>query len=156
MQIERILTRAHKTKFGGDRLYKLQKLSSCWDGRPFGHNRHGPKIGGSVPLLGGAGSLSTPYVAWAEAYLRTKLPTTKWHLDPSSLLAIIGIGRKLGAAVSFLAGGEAGSPSDTVGWTEAYLHNKWHLNPSSRLATANMGRKFGRGCALLGGSLVPI
>jgi len=21
-----------------------QELSSCWDGRPFGHNRHGPKI----------------------------------------------------------------------------------------------------------------
>jgi len=22
-----------------------QELSSCWDGRPFGHNRHGPKVG---------------------------------------------------------------------------------------------------------------
>jgi len=22
-----------------------QELSSCWDGRPFGHNRHGPKAG---------------------------------------------------------------------------------------------------------------
>jgi len=23
-----------------------QELSSCWDGRPFGHNRHEPKSGG--------------------------------------------------------------------------------------------------------------
>ena len=30
-------------------------LSSSWDGRPFGHNRHGPKIGGCAPF-GGAGS----------------------------------------------------------------------------------------------------
>jgi len=26
-----------------------KELSSSWDGRPFGHNRHAPKIGG-VPL----------------------------------------------------------------------------------------------------------
>jgi len=30
----------------------LQELSSSWDGRPFGHNRHGPKIGGGTPFLG--------------------------------------------------------------------------------------------------------
>jgi len=23
----------------------MQELSSCWAGRPFGHNRHGPKSG---------------------------------------------------------------------------------------------------------------
>jgi len=28
-----------------------QELSSCWDGRPFGYNRHGSKSGGdAVPL----------------------------------------------------------------------------------------------------------
>jgi len=27
-----------------------QVLSSSWDGRPFGHNRHGPKMGGCAPL----------------------------------------------------------------------------------------------------------
>jgi len=37
----------------------------------------------------------------------------------------------------------AGSPSNTVAWAEAYLHNKWHLSPSSRLATTGMGRKLG-------------
>jgi len=29
----------------GDRVNALQELSSCRDGRPYGHNRHGPKIG---------------------------------------------------------------------------------------------------------------
>jgi len=35
----------------------IQVLSNSWDGRPFGHNRHGPKTGGRAadPLLGGAG-----------------------------------------------------------------------------------------------------
>jgi len=28
-----------------------QELSSCWDGRPFGHNRHGPKSGEGLLLL---------------------------------------------------------------------------------------------------------
>jgi len=32
-----------------------QELSRCWDGRPFGHSRHGPKVGkgccgGWVPI----------------------------------------------------------------------------------------------------------
>ena len=35
-----------------------QVLSSSWDGRPFGHNRHGPKIGVCVPLGKEAGSSS--------------------------------------------------------------------------------------------------
>jgi len=37
-----------------------QELSSCRDGRPFGHNRHGPKRGGgaAAPFHGGAGSPS--------------------------------------------------------------------------------------------------
>jgi len=31
-------------------LKSWQELSSCWNGRPFGHNRHGPKIGGAWSL----------------------------------------------------------------------------------------------------------
>jgi len=34
-----------------------QVLSSSWDGRPFGHNRHGPKEGGGGVPLSGAGEL---------------------------------------------------------------------------------------------------
>jgi len=58
----------------------------------FGHNRHGPKIGagGLCPFLGKAGSPSNNVVR-AEAYLHTK-----WHLDPSSRLATIDMGQKVG------------------------------------------------------------
>jgi len=62
------------------------ELSSCWNGRPFGHNRHKSKIGGGMlcPFpWGGAGSPSNS-VVWVEAYL-----CTKWHLDPSNHLATI-------------------------------------------------------------------
>jgi len=45
---------------------------------------------------------------WAEAYLRNK-----WHLDPSSRLATIDTGRKLGAPLLFWGGG-TGSPSNTM------------------------------------------
>ena len=66
-------------------------LAASWSIQPFGHNRHGPKSGGVVPLLGAAGSPSNN-VAWAEAYARTK-----WHLDPSSRLATSDMGQKLKA-----------------------------------------------------------
>jgi len=46
-------------------------------------------------------------VAWAEASLRTK-----WHLDPSSLLATTDMGQKLGGYVSLGRG--AGSLSNSM------------------------------------------
>ena len=46
-------------------------------------------------------------VAWAEVYFHTK-----WHLDPSSCLATIDMGRKVGVLCPFL--GRAGSPSNTM------------------------------------------
>ena len=68
-----------------------QVLSSCWDGRPFGHNKHGPKSGGcsAPPFLGegGEGVKWVPIwynVAWAELYLHAK-----FHLDASNRLATI-------------------------------------------------------------------
>ena len=58
---------------------------------------------------GRAGS-SSNNVAWVEVYLHIK-----WHLDPSSRLATIDMGRKVGrgAAVPLLVG--AGSPCNTSG-----------------------------------------
>ena len=47
-------------------------------------------------------------MAWAKAYLRTK-----WHHDPSSRLATIVMGQKLGALPPILGRG-AGSPSKTI------------------------------------------
>jgi len=63
----------------------------------------------------------------AEAYLRTK-----WHLDPSSRLATIYMGRKVDCA-PFL--GELGLHLTHVTWAEAYLPTKWCVDPSNRFAT---------------------
>jgi len=43
----------------------LQELGSCWDGQPFGHNRHEPKSGGCCALFhAGAGSPSNTMWPW--------------------------------------------------------------------------------------------
>ena len=52
------------------------------------------------PFIDELGPHLTQYVAWAEAYLRTK-----WHPDPSSRLATTDEGQKLGRDVP-LWGGE--------------------------------------------------
>jgi len=49
-------------------------------------------------------------VACAETYIRTK-----WHVDLSSRLATIDIGRKWGLLCPFRGGGAVGSPSDKCG-----------------------------------------
>ena len=61
--------------------------------QPFGHNRHGPKIGwGCAPFFWPSWVLIEHKVAWAEAYLHTK-----WHHSPLSRLATTDIGQQLGA-----------------------------------------------------------
>ena len=63
-----------------------QELSSCGDGRPFGHSRHGPKNEGAAVHLsvGVTWSPSNTMSPGAETYL-----CTKWHLDPSNRVATI-------------------------------------------------------------------
>jgi len=63
-----------------------------WGGAPppFGEGELGPHLTLRPFWRGGAGSPSNN-VVWDEAYLRTK-----WHLDVSSRLATIEMGRKLG------------------------------------------------------------
>ena len=80
-------------------------LSSNRDGRPFGHNRHGPKIGGCAPLGRRSWVPIEHNVAWAEAYL-----PTEWYLDPSSHLATTDMGQKLGD-VPFWRRGSVTPPS---------------------------------------------
>jgi len=60
--------------------------------QPFGHNKHGPKLGGGGCALcsGGSWVQIEHKLAWAEAYLRTKC-----QLSPSSRLATADICRKL-------------------------------------------------------------
>ena len=71
--------------------FHAQVLSSSWDGWPFGHNRHEPKIGGCAPFGG----------SWV---LRTK-----WYLHPSSSLATTDMGWKWGWMCPLFCGGELGS-----------------------------------------------
>jgi len=56
----------------------------------------------AVPLFRSGGWVSIYHkMAWAKAYLHD----TKWHLDPSSRLATIDMGQKLGAMPFFLVTG---------------------------------------------------
>ena len=81
-----------------------QELSNNWGGRPFGHNRHGLKVGVCcAPFRGVSWVPIWHNVAWAEAYFRTK-----WHFHTSRCLTTIDRGRKLGAAVPYLIGGGLG------------------------------------------------
>jgi len=54
------------------------------------------KLGGSAPYGEKSWIPMQHSVAWVEAYLHTK-----WRLDPSSRLATINMGRKLGAVPLF-------------------------------------------------------
>jgi len=69
--------------------------SLCRSIQPFGHKRHGPKIGRvAVPPFWGERAES-PSNTMSFGLRPTSL--TMWHLDPSSHLATTDIGRKLGA-----------------------------------------------------------
>ena len=119
----------------------IRVLSSSWDGRPFGHNRHGPKIGGLFPLGRGGGSPSN--TMWPGPR-PTSLP---WHLDPA-------IWPQRAWAENWRAvplwGGELGPYLTQCGLGWAYLCTKLHLDPSSRLTTTDMTEFF-----LVGGGLCP-
>jgi len=87
-------------------LYQLASSSI----QKIDHNRHGPKIGWGwmCPFSGDRWVPIKHKVTWAKAYLHTK-----WHLSPSSRLATIDIGQKLGELCPFRGGG-AGSLSNTM------------------------------------------
>jgi len=76
--------------------------------QPFGHNRHGPKIGwDGCALFPGDSCVSIEHkIAWAEAYLHTI-----WHLSPSSRLATTQW-PKIGGCAPL--GRKDGSPSNTM------------------------------------------
>ena len=78
-------------------------------------------------------------MAWAEVYFRTK-----WHLRPSSRLATIDMGRKLGAPPAPFWGGELSPHLAQCGLGR-------DLDPLSRLATMDIGRKLGDSPSPFGG-----
>jgi len=90
----------------GQLMYKVASSSI----QPFGHNRHGLKIGsGWLCLFSGVSWVPIEHkVACAEAYLHTK-----WHISPPSRLDTMDNGRKLGVLCP-IRGGGAASPSNTM------------------------------------------
>jgi len=104
--------------------------------QPFGQNRHGPKIGWGCAVFAGGAESPSNKVAWAKAYLHTK-----WHLNPSSRLASMDMGRKLGA-VPFRRG-RAGSPCNTMSPLLGHTYVPSFADAYSRLATIDMRRKLG-------------
>jgi len=84
-----------------------QVLSSSWDGRLFGHDRHGPKTGGCAPFFfwGGLGP------CLAQCGLGQGLPphqTASWSIQPFGHKFTIDMGRKLGGRAPFFGKGELG------------------------------------------------
>jgi len=83
-----------------------------------------------------------------EVYL-----TTKWHLDPSSCLATIDMGRKLGrwrpspqekwGVPPFSWGGGLSLHLTQRRLSRGHIKWHWHLDSSSRLATINIVEKWG-------------
>jgi len=65
-----------------------QQLSSCWDGRPFGHNRHGPRSGlwrgAAVPLSVGGKMGPIPSNRMSPGPRPTSVPsgTASWFIQP--------------------------------------------------------------------------
>jgi len=116
-----------------------------WSIQPFGHNRHGSKIGGSVLLE------RVPSHLTQCRLNRGLLPyqVASWSIQP------FGQNRHgLKIRGSALLQG-TGSPPNTM-WpgprTTSIPSAKWHVDPSSRLATTDMGLKRGGGlCCFLGG-----
>jgi len=104
-----------------------------------GHNRHGPKRGGLLyPFRAKLGP------CLIQCGLGRGLHRTKWRLHPSSRLATIDMGQKLGGCGCALFLGVSWVPIEhKVTWAEAYLHTKWHHSLSCRLATTDIGRKLG-------------
>ena len=114
----------------GQGLLAYQVASSSI--QPFGHNRHGPKIGGFGPLLGrGAGSSSN-----------TKSPGPR----PTSVLSGILIHPAIWpqqiwtenwGALPLCGRGSWVPMQNNVTRAEAYLHAKFHLDRSNRFRPAS-------------------
>jgi len=83
------------TPSGHSSFHKFSAVAEMGD--PLATTDMGRKLGGAVPLFGGA----EHNVAWDEAYLHD----TNCHLDPSNRFATIDMGRKLGLC-PLLWGGE--------------------------------------------------
>jgi len=57
-----------------------QVLSSSWDGRPFGYNKYGPKIGGAVPF--GEGELGPRLAQYCWGQGLPPCQFSSWSIQP--------------------------------------------------------------------------
>jgi len=126
-------------------LPPYQSLSWCI--QPFGHNRHGLKIGGCPPFLGGS---------WVICNTMSPGPMpTSVQTGITSRLATIDMGRKLAGSAPFLGEVELGPhlmqccldrglpPYRVAFWSiQSFCHNRY-------------GRKLAM-CLFGGGELVPL
>ena len=119
---------------------KRQKLTSCWDRRPFGHNRHGPKSGGLLyPFFWGE---LGPHLT--QCGLRWGLPlyqVSSWSIQPFGHNRH---GPKSGASVPLSGGRGYICPHVTqcsLGWG-LLPYQLASCDPCSRLATTYMSQKF--------------
>jgi len=96
---------------------------------------------GAVSLFEGGGKLG-PHVT--QCGLGQGHLCTKWHLDASSRLATINMGRKVGAVLHL---GGAGSHLTQCAWAQAYLRTKSHLDPCSRLPQQTLAENWEGGCS---------
>jgi len=106
--------------------------------------RRAVEIGqGALPLLGrGAGSPSG--TMWPGPR-PTSVPSAVLTLDPSSRLATMDMGQKLGRGLCPIFGDwELGPHLTQCGRAKAYLHAKFHLDPCSRLATVHQRQRQDR------------
>ena len=101
------------------------------------HNTHGPKRWGGV-ISRSRGELG-PRPRLTQCGPGGVNFCTKWHHHPSSRMATIDIGRKLGAVGRAPFKGELGQHLTQRRWAEAYLRTKCHLEPRSLLTTIDMG-----------------
>jgi len=101
---------------------------ASWYIQPFGHHRHGPKIGWGCALFSARRWVPIEHkVAGAEVYLHTK-----WHLSPSSRFPTTDIGRKLGRGLCPFRGGELGhrlTQCRLVWGLPPYHVVSWYLYP---------------------------
>jgi len=115
----------HGVKFSRYFIDK-QELSSSWDGRPFGDNRHGPKSGGCCAPFRGR-ELSPHLTQRGPGQGLSPYQVASWFIQPFGHSRH---GPKIGGF-----GGELSSYLTQCRLGRAYLHAKFHLDPSNRLAT---------------------
>jgi len=150
---------SHFIRSGSQQVNEV--LSSTWDGRPFGHNRHGPKIGGTAPLWTWTWCVSESKSSnWRYRRRHLKLPLLSLRRRSNCRLKpandhheIISSSKIFHSFTTLFLKENLATPSLQLyilgaGWawvpiwhsvtgTEAYLRNKFRRDPSNRLTTVH-------------------